>query len=378
MSLDRSKWEITVDYAMWIGKYLETEQDLIELSKVTKSYQNVIGMYKFNPTDDLDLYPNVETYKIYKRKDFENGYTFDNYYKKGMYKYEFWYDMNYKEVKKINHEKKWIVIDDGKGGIDIDDSSYIEFKGNVDFGVDNLNDNNSLKFEKDNDLIITIPDEVSKINNNFNDGLTPVYNYVTDKNLTIKLPNRLKEIGKNFSFNHLKDINFPNTLTKIGEGCFIDYNLENLNLPPLLTVIERGCFMNCPFIQNIKIPEGITEIQDYCFQSCPNLTNIILPNSLIEMGNVVFYDTPITIFEFPVNLDRIGVNCFKNLNIAIFHSYILIKSILKLYHVKTFIFKNGKNYINNLDLTLNPIPDELDFVLSIRDNDLIIERVIRN
>ena len=50
------KWKLTVDFIMIVGKYVETNNDFINIMKVFKKYKELVLMYKFNPISDISLY----------------------------------------------------------------------------------------------------------------------------------------------------------------------------------------------------------------------------------------------------------------------------------------------------------------------------------
>ena len=77
-SLIKSKWEITIDVMMIIGKYFKTNNDYINVMKVNKKYHDLAKMYHFNPIRDYELFKKMETQHLYKPKDIK---------KEGMYQY---------------------------------------------------------------------------------------------------------------------------------------------------------------------------------------------------------------------------------------------------------------------------------------------------
>ena len=54
----KSKWRITNDYMMIIGKYFKSNEDYINVMKVNKKYEQLVLMYKFNPIGDISLFQN--------------------------------------------------------------------------------------------------------------------------------------------------------------------------------------------------------------------------------------------------------------------------------------------------------------------------------
>ena len=61
----KSKWEITIDVMMIIGKYFKSNNDYINVMKVNKKYHDLVKMYHFNPINDYELFSKMQTQPIY-------------------------------------------------------------------------------------------------------------------------------------------------------------------------------------------------------------------------------------------------------------------------------------------------------------------------
>ena len=72
MSEDKSKWEITNDFMMIIGKYFKSNKDYINVMKVNKKYEQLVLMYKFNPISDISLFENIQTQHFYKKEEIKH------------------------------------------------------------------------------------------------------------------------------------------------------------------------------------------------------------------------------------------------------------------------------------------------------------------
>jgi len=66
-----------------IAKYLETNNDYINLIKTCKKYKDLLSFYKFNPISDPTLFESIQTQHFYKKDDLK-------YAKKQMYQYIYW------------------------------------------------------------------------------------------------------------------------------------------------------------------------------------------------------------------------------------------------------------------------------------------------
>ena len=72
MTEDKSKWQMTVDFIMIVGKYFESNKDFINVMKSCKRYKELVSMYHFNPISDISLFENIQTQHFYERNDIKN------------------------------------------------------------------------------------------------------------------------------------------------------------------------------------------------------------------------------------------------------------------------------------------------------------------
>ncbi len=94
-------------------------------------------------------------------------------------------------------------------------------------------------------------------------------------------------------FDVLTSIDFPTSLTNIGDSAFSRcYNLRSVNLSDCtsLTSIGDSAFSSSSGLTSVTLPSSITSIGDSAFASCFNLTNIDLSNctSLTNIGDYAF------------------------------------------------------------------------------------------
>lgn len=86
---------------MIVGKYFKEPKDYINVMKVSKTYEHLVDMYKFNPIADTSLFPNLQTQYFYRRQDFQTVVP-------KMYRYVYWGTFNKKlesDVKKVNSRR---------------------------------------------------------------------------------------------------------------------------------------------------------------------------------------------------------------------------------------------------------------------------------
>ena len=51
----KEKWEMTIDVMMIVGKYLESNNDYINLMKMCKRYHDLVDMYHYNLIGDCEF-----------------------------------------------------------------------------------------------------------------------------------------------------------------------------------------------------------------------------------------------------------------------------------------------------------------------------------
>ena len=67
-----------------VGKNFESNEDDINVMKVSKRYRDLSEMYPYNPISDISLFTHIETQHFYNKEDIK-------YKKRGMKHYVYWY-----------------------------------------------------------------------------------------------------------------------------------------------------------------------------------------------------------------------------------------------------------------------------------------------
>ena len=130
------------------------------------------------------------------------------------------------------------------------------------------------------------------------------------------MSNALKEISSN-TFNGCKKlttINFPSTLTTIGDSAF--YGCESLPeaiLPSGVEKIESNAFKNCKSLKKAVVPDTVSSIGSSAFYGCEALTDITLGSKLKKIDNQTFYGcAALPSIVIPYNVTAIGDSAFVN------------------------------------------------------------------
>ncbi|MBR6983910.1 MAG: leucine-rich repeat protein [Ruminococcus sp.] len=155
---------------------------------------------------------------------------------------------------------------------------------------------------------ITLPDNLSEINSDFNynrdlkniyiDGANDTFTSIngilfskdkkriiayplgkTEK--TYNIPDGVKVIGTHAFANNktMNNVVLPDTLEEIGKSAFSGFeNLESIDLPSSLSLLNQGAFEFCHKLKSVTIPENVSSIGNNCFALCYDLEEIYILN----------------------------------------------------------------------------------------------------
>ena len=82
----------------------------------------------------------------------------------------------------------------------------------------------------------------------------------------------------------------------IGRNAFIGAtDLTDVSIPDSVTTIGWQAFYHTG-ITDLVLPDSITTIEHYAFQRCYDLKGLVIPETLTSMGDIMFENTPATIY----------------------------------------------------------------------------------
>lgn len=127
----------------------------------------------------------------------------------------------------------------------------------------------------------------------------------------------------------LKKAYISNDCTIIDTDCFlgctnleyVSYTNDNSGANIALTTIKQNSFSGCINLDECKlfdISNSITNIEDNAFKNCNKLFEVQLENTQIQtLGASVFENClNLVTIHFPLTLNNIGTNCFKNTSLV--------------------------------------------------------------
>ena len=168
--------------------------------------------------------------------------------------------------------------------------------------------------------------------NSCNDGKLAVINLAKADVEHNKIPDfafyRNNKINK-----RIRRVILPDGIEEIGASVFYMSSLETINLPNSLRKLGKGCFNGCGdlYFDILTIPEGITEVPDECFMFCTKLKGktVQLPSTIKRIGANAFFSSMLAHVNFPEGLEEIGTGAFYSCNFE-FTELILPEGLTKL------------------------------------------------
>ncbi|MBO4293049.1 MAG: leucine-rich repeat domain-containing protein [Clostridia bacterium] len=119
----------------------------------------------------------------------------------------------------------------------------------------------------------------------------------------------------------VKNVQLPNTLMELCDNCFWGFkDLEKIILPDSVKKIGKGCFRDCESAKQIRLSRRLEEIPAETFQGC-NLHTLIIPDSVHTIAKNAFaendyytrrVDSKIDNIRFPKVMDKLDIFMLNN------------------------------------------------------------------
>ena len=74
----------------------------------------------------------------------------------------------------------------------------------------------------------------------------------------------------------LREINFPESMRKIGGWAFAHTGLENVVFPDGLQQLGYGAFYSCAHLESVVLPEAVDKLGENTFRLCPRLKRVTI------------------------------------------------------------------------------------------------------
>ncbi len=117
----------------------------------------------------------------------------------------------------------------------------------------------------------------------------------------------------------LNSLTIHDTITNIGEGCFLGQPLKTISIPGSLKEIPLGTFGVCSLLTSVNISTGVRLIGSEAFANCKSLKTITLPSTIETIGYDAFFKTDLSELTLlavtpPSIIDKQG-NVYKSLSL---------------------------------------------------------------
>ena len=137
-------------------------------------------------------------------------------------------------------------------------------------------------------------------------GVWSAGGYVSAKSVII--PNTVIKIGdRAFKDYQGKVINIPNSVEILGEQLFYFSNIVEVHISNNVTKIPDESFVACERLKTVTLPTKLKEIGKKAFGRCESLKNIDLPSTLKTIDDEAFSGSGLTSIVIPKNVDKIGI-----------------------------------------------------------------------
>ncbi len=119
-------------------------------------------------------------------------------------------------------------------------------------------------------------------------------------------------LNEDGNLSNLKEVEFSNTITYIGDNAFAMCDgLTSVIIPDSVTEIGTNAFMNCDGLEKVVIGNGTKNIRMAAFNSCENLKTVIFGENLEQIGGYAFTNCHnLTNVYIPSKVSSIGGNAF--------------------------------------------------------------------
>lgn len=130
---------------------------------------------------------------------------------------------------------------------------------------------------------------------------------------SVVLPDSLKRIGRGcFTNTFIEEINLPEGLEHIGESAFYGTSLKTVKIPHSIKHLIQGTFSNCSNLSNVELNEGLASIGQDCFRNTYELKHINIPNTVTEIGTYAFKGSGLEELTIPEGVLAIKENAFED------------------------------------------------------------------
>ncbi len=229
--------------------------------------------------------------------------------------HDYWQDMLY-EIElyyTINQDGKTVTVTNGPAayeGVRVNIPETVKHEG-VTYTVTAIG---YQAFANSNVNLVIMPNTIEEVQS---------YAFSESKVDSVSFSKGLKYI-RDYAFNgaRLRRVVLHDGVESLGVCAFADYTgyannarLISISLPNSITEIGEMCFLQQDLLPSIELPEYLKEIKEKTFSGCYGLTEVLLPTNVEKIGRQAFWHCPIKSIDFPSALVEIGEEAFISCNL---------------------------------------------------------------
>lgn len=127
----------------------------------------------------------------------------------------------------------------------------------------------------------------------------------------VKLPATVIEIEQQaFEYSPIEEINFPASLTTIGNYAFSENRLKTVDLSATKLTTIKNWFSENNKLRTVKLPETVTTLEENAFSGC-YIQEINFPANLTSIGRNALNRCQIDTLRLPATVTEIGEQAFR-------------------------------------------------------------------
>ena len=130
---------------------------------------------------------------------------------------------------------------------------------------------------------------------------------------SLELPESITTIGESAfqGCNKISgSITIPSKVTSVGKAAFSNCGFERVYCYAELTSISDNMFANCYNLESFSIPYSVKTIGESAFEGCSKFTGTYLPENITSIGRCAFMNSGLTYITIPSGVTKIAYSTF--------------------------------------------------------------------
>lgn len=131
--------------------------------------------------------------------------------------------------------------------------------------------------------------------------------------LVVNFPSTLTTLGDyTFAGNAIKKLTLPDTITSYGKFVFADNTITEVTLPGNMKEIPAGLCDGCQYLEKIVIPDSVETVGYRAFSDCVGATQVQFGKSVKVIEAGAFMGVKFTELTVPATVEKVNAGAFVN------------------------------------------------------------------